>query len=168
MHLCLMRPPYPTQGSIPHQTIFSKSFVTSVLSCSTRMEFSLFVGALFSALFCYTLYGAVYRLYLSSIASFPGPKLATLTLWYEFYYDVFLLGRYTWKLAELHEQYGPIIRISPYELHINDPDFYDELYVGASKRRSEIYDWTVRELDCAVEVALAWKSPGTCIMSGSC
>lgn len=34
------------------------------------------------AFLLYTIYGAVYRLYLSPIAGFPGPKLAALTLWY--------------------------------------------------------------------------------------
>lgn len=48
----------------------------------------------------------VSRLILSPIAGFPGPKLAGLTFWYEFYYDVVLRGRYLWKIAELHEQYG--------------------------------------------------------------
>ncbi|KAI9716588.1 MAG: hypothetical protein M1828_007621 [Chrysothrix sp. TS-e1954] len=39
---------------------------------------------------------------------------------------------------------GPIIRISPYELHINDPEYYDELYVGPSTRRTMKYEWAVR------------------------
>lgn len=39
---------------------------------------------------------------------------------------------------------GPIIRISPYELHIEDPKYYDELYVRASRRRKEKYEWSVR------------------------
>ena len=48
----------------------------------------------------------VYRLYFSPLAKFPGPRLAALTLWYEFYYDVIKRGRYTWRIAEMHQQYG--------------------------------------------------------------
>lgn len=95
------------------------------------------------ALVFYIVYGAVYRLYFSPIASFPGPKLAALTFWYEFYYDVVRRGRYTWKIAELHKKYGPIVRINPREIHIIDPDFIDELYVGASKRKTDLWSWTV-------------------------
>ena len=57
-------------------------------------------------LIVYVAYGVVYRLYLSPIASFPGPKLAGLTLWYEFYYDVIKRGKYLFKIRELHQQYG--------------------------------------------------------------
>ncbi|KUJ13489.1 cytochrome P450 [Mollisia scopiformis] len=71
----------------------------------------------------------LYRVYFSPLSRFPGPKLAAATLWYEFYYDVILNGHYTFKIAELHKEYaGPIIRISPFELHIQDPDYYDVLY----------------------------------------
>ncbi|KAL8788902.1 MAG: hypothetical protein Q9213_001425 [Squamulea squamosa] len=91
----------------------------------------------------YIIYLVVTRLYLSPVASVPGPKLATLTFWYEFYYDVVLGGRYTWKIAKLHEQYGPIIRINPFEVHINDPDFYDEVYVAGGKRKTDQWSWTV-------------------------
>lgn len=50
----------------------------------------------------------VYRLYLSPLAGFPGPKLAALTSWYEFYYDYFKRGRFTWVLKDLHKQYGQL------------------------------------------------------------
>jgi hypothetical protein len=54
----------------------------------------------------YISYRGFYRLWLSPIAKFPGPRFAALTFWYEFYYDVVQGGRYTWKLDELHKKYG--------------------------------------------------------------
>ncbi|KAL8793891.1 MAG: hypothetical protein Q9195_003510 [Heterodermia aff. obscurata] len=100
---------------------------------------------MFSTLFAlsYIIYLAITRLYSSPVAHIPGPRLAAFSFWYEFYYDVFLGGRYTWKIAELHEKYGPIIRINPYEVHINDPDFYDEVYVSGSRRKTDQWSWTV-------------------------
>ena len=59
-----------------------------------------------SGLVIYIVYVGIYRLYLSPLAKVPGPRLAALTEWYEFYYDVIKRGRYTWKIEELHEQYG--------------------------------------------------------------
>lgn len=100
----------------------------------------LLVGVLLAG---YILSGAIHRLYLSPVASFPGPKLAALTFWYEFYYDVVQEGRYTWKIVQLHEEYGPVVRINPFELHVIDPDFYDELYVGPSKRKTNLWEWSV-------------------------
>lgn len=54
----------------------------------------------------YLLCLAIYRLYLCPIANFPGPTLAALSFWYEYYYDVHLGGQYMFKIKELHEQYG--------------------------------------------------------------
>lgn len=50
---------------------------------------------------------AIYRLYLVPSSKFPGPRLAALCYWYEFYYDVWPHeGQYTWKIRDLHESYG--------------------------------------------------------------
>ncbi|KAF4302147.1 cytochrome p450 [Botryosphaeria dothidea] len=76
----------------------------------------------------------VYRLYFHPIARFPGPKLAGLTYWYETYQDFYHFGKYTETLLDLHDKYGPIIRINPDELHIRDPKFIDTLYSWNSKR----------------------------------
>lgn len=64
------------------------------------------------ALLLYLVSLAIYRLYLSPIANFPGPKLAALSLWYEFYYDVVRGGQYGRKIAELHEVYGRLLFLS--------------------------------------------------------
>lgn len=63
---------------------------------------------------------------------------------YEFYYDVVLKGQYTFKIKELHRQYGPIIRINPQEVHIADPDFYDMIYAGSSQKRDK-WSWFVNQ-----------------------
>ncbi|KAJ5692351.1 cytochrome P450 [Penicillium macrosclerotiorum] len=87
----------------------------------------------------YALGLAIYRLCLSPIAHFPGPKLAALTMWYEFYYDSYLGGQYTFRIQEMHRKYGPIVRISPYELHIDDPEYYDTLYARDAPRNKYVH-----------------------------
>ena len=51
---------------------------------------------------------AFYRLFLHPLAKFPGPKLAALSRFYEAYYDVVQNGQYTFKIAELHKEYGTV------------------------------------------------------------
>lgn len=61
------------------------------------------ISALASA---YLLSLALYRLYLSPIAHFPGPRLAALTVLYEFYWEAVRNGQFTFHIGELHKQYG--------------------------------------------------------------
>ncbi|KAI0143700.1 cytochrome P450 [Xylariaceae sp. FL1272] len=81
----------------------------------------------------------IYRITLHPLAQFPGPKFAAITRYYEGYYDVVKNGQYTHKIARLHENYGPIVRISPQELHVNDPSFFSTLY--NREGRWNKYDW---------------------------
>ncbi|EXJ64290.1 hypothetical protein A1O7_00626 [Cladophialophora yegresii CBS 114405] len=95
------------------------------------------LGALLAVTYLLAL--ATWRLYLCPQAHIPGPTLAKLTYWYEFYYDVVLGGQYIWKIRTLHEQYGPLLRINPEEVHIDDADFYDQVYAGPTHKRDK---WT--------------------------
>jgi cytochrome P450 len=84
------------------------------------------------------------RVYFSPISHFPGPKLAIATFWYQFYYDVVLGGQYIWKVRDLHKKYGPIVRINPYELHVDDPDFLEDIFVGPGTHKRDKWDWSTK------------------------
>jgi hypothetical protein len=58
-------------------------------------------------LFCiWKLLQFLYRVTLHPLAKFPGPKLAAMTYYYEFYYDGIKIGMYTAEIESMHEQYG--------------------------------------------------------------
>jgi hypothetical protein len=100
------------------------------------------LAALAGTSYCIVL--AIRRIYFSPISHFPGPKLAAATLWYQFYYDVVLGGQYVWKIRDLHKKYGPIVRISPFELHVSDPSFVDELYPGPGSHKRDRWEWAMK------------------------
>lgn len=68
------------------------------------MDISLYLVLCLSLLYLSLL--GVYRLFLSSLAHVPGPKLAALTGFWEMYYDLVREGQLPWKLRELHQHYG--------------------------------------------------------------
>ncbi|KAL2807885.1 putative benzoate 4-monooxygenase cytochrome P450 [Aspergillus granulosus] len=75
-----------------------------------------------------------YRLTLHPLARVPGPRLAKITYLYEWYFDLYHLGQLPFKIKDLHQTYGPIIRINPDEVHIKDPDFIAKLYTQSNGR----------------------------------
>ncbi|KAE8365518.1 cytochrome P450 [Aspergillus caelatus] len=88
-----------------------------------------------AAALMYLLCLAIYRVYLSPLSRIPGPKLAALTYWYETYYEVYKGGQYFRVIDDMHAKYGPVVRITPNELHFDDPEFNDVLYPSAGKRK---------------------------------
>ncbi|OAL53530.1 cytochrome P450 [Pyrenochaeta sp. DS3sAY3a] len=80
---------------------------------------------------------AIYRLWFSPLAHIPGPKLAALTSWYCAYHDVIRGGQYIWVVEDMHRKYGPIVRIMPDVVHVNDPGFIEQLYPQSPHMRRE-------------------------------
>ncbi|KAL1624336.1 hypothetical protein SLS56_007875 [Neofusicoccum ribis] len=75
----------------------------------------------------------VYRLLFHPLASVPGTKLAAATTLWQFYWDAVRGGKMVFRLEEMHQKYGPIIRIGPNEVHISDPAYWDVLYNSTNK-----------------------------------
>lgn len=94
--------------------------------------------SLFLASAIYLILLRAYRLFLHPLASFPGPPFAAMTHWYELYYDFFSPGgQYLFVIREMHVKYGPVVRISPHELHVNKPSFLPELMPAGGRRRDK-------------------------------
>jgi hypothetical protein len=96
----------------------------------------------------------LYRVTVHPLAKFPGPVLAKLTYYYEFYFDGIKKGQYNAEIRRLHEIYGslekleslfsilisdagPIVRVNPDELHCNDPQFLNQVFAGPGRRRDK-------------------------------
>jgi len=74
-----------------------------LLSSLTWVDLAL-AFLLFSSL--YICYLVLDRLWFSPIAHFPGPFLARITFWYEFYYNWIKVGSYYLEVNEMHKKYG--------------------------------------------------------------
>ncbi|RYP59422.1 hypothetical protein DL769_008539 [Monosporascus sp. CRB-8-3] len=69
---------------------------------------------------------ALYNVFLHPLRSFPGPLLWRASPLPRIYW--LLIGRLPRKIAELHAEYGPVLRIMPDELAFNSPDAWNDIY----------------------------------------
>lgn len=84
------------------------------------------------------LFKAIYNVSpLHPLYQIPGSKLAAATFLPEIYWDVFKFGRYTRQIQRMHEKYGPLVRISPDEIHCADVDFSDEIFATGTRKRNK-------------------------------
>ncbi|KAH4963647.1 cytochrome P450 monooxygenase alt3 [Parastagonospora nodorum] len=81
---------------------------------------------------------AIYNLYLSPLASYPGPKLWAISRlpWNH----ANMKGRISWKIRELHDKYGPIVRIAPDELSYTTSGAWKKIYGQRNPEFSKALD----------------------------
>lgn len=128
-----------------------------------------YVPAALALSFVYMITLGIYRVYFSPLSHIPGPKIAAATRWYELYYDSYKVGKYYFEIEKMHEKYGaqpllhcplssswafsyanttpgPIIRVNPFEVHISDPTYYNELYNMKLRLHKDpwYYSWLYR------------------------
>lgn len=75
---------------------------------------------------CYTVVLAIYRLNLHPLAKFPGPRLRAISSLPSIY--SLLRGRLGFDNKKLHDEYGPVVRVSPNELSFNSAQSWEDIY----------------------------------------
>ncbi|KAH8787243.1 cytochrome P450 monooxygenase-like protein [Hyaloscypha finlandica] len=93
----------------------------------------LFSSVLVLAAAANVLYTVLYRLYFHPLAHIPGPKLAAVTFLYQSYFSLVSGSRFYAQIGKLHAAYGPVVRITPDEIHLSDPANYETIYHVGSK-----------------------------------
>lgn len=92
-------------GKIAGMTTVYDAFASS-------QRFTVLPAIAVGGLILYSLGLAIYRLYLSPLAQFPGPKLAALTQWVETYHELRKPGgQFIWVYRKWHEQYGSFLPV---------------------------------------------------------
>lgn len=72
----------------------------------------------------------IYRRFFHPLANIPGPFLPAVTKLYQSYFNC----RYYIEIERLHRKYGPVVRITPDEVHIaTNSDDYEKIYHVGSK-----------------------------------
>ena len=73
---------------------------------TNNFSLSRLAAGLATLAFLYPVGLLIYRLTFDPLAKFPGPKIAAMTSWYEFYYDWWCDGRYIFEIERMHQEYG--------------------------------------------------------------
>ncbi|KAJ5753978.1 uncharacterized protein N7511_008131 [Penicillium nucicola] len=76
---------------------------------------------LFGSAVAYNLVMIIYRLQFHSLRRFPGPRLAAATGLYEIYFSAWGPGFFENEIHQMHQKYGPVVRITPDEVHVQEP-----------------------------------------------
>ncbi|KAK5660828.1 hypothetical protein OQA88_12199 [Cercophora sp. LCS_1] len=84
-------------------------------------------------LLTWLLYTSIRRRFFHPLSHIPGPLLWSISPLPLLYHQGILEGQLMHVLPSLHAKYGPVIRISPDEIHLSNPLNYDKIYSVGSK-----------------------------------
>ncbi|KAK0653179.1 cytochrome P450 [Cercophora newfieldiana] len=87
----------------------------------------LFTGAT-ALLILFALLIVIRRRYFHPLSHVPGPFLWSVSSFPVLYHQGIEEGQLMHILPALHEQYGPVVRIGPNEVHLSNPSNYDKVY----------------------------------------
>ncbi|KAF2197571.1 cytochrome P450 [Delitschia confertaspora ATCC 74209] len=81
----------------------------------------------------YYILRATYLIYFHPLSWAKGSKVAAFsTKIYEYWWNIHQPGKLLFEIERLHKLHGPIVRIGPDELHVNDPNvFLDMTRIGS-------------------------------------
>ncbi|KAK0185463.1 cytochrome P450 [Armillaria mellea] len=97
---------------------------------------------LLAATVIWCIYHILSRLVFHPLRVFPGPKIAALSSWYVAYWESIRDGMLVKHLEQLHQIYGPVVRIAPNELHFSTPQAYFSIYsTQANAIKDPNYYW---------------------------
>ncbi|KAJ4263547.1 hypothetical protein NW762_006366 [Fusarium torreyae] len=102
----------------------------------------LVVGTLLVAV--YFLSTAIYQVNFHPLAPYNGSYVAAISSsWYEWYWNYLLNGRMLFEIERLHQLHGPVVRIGPNDLSVNDPEvFMDMTRVSSGFTKDpNLYRW---------------------------
>jgi averantin hydroxylase len=82
------------------------------------------------------MYITVSRLYFHPLSKYPGPRFWAISKLPDAYYRA--MGLQMLVVAELHRQYGPVVRIAPDELSYNIEEAWQDIYTKAAPRNTQL------------------------------
>ena len=125
-------------SNLPGKPFYSLPFCPIVFYCGKCRRLYIWLPALLIDFRQYLIALAIYKLYLSPISRFPGPK--TWAVSRIPYLQEMQNGSLVHRIKELHEKYGEIVRIAPNELSYISASAWHDIY-GHHPGRGTIPKW---------------------------
>ena len=76
-----------------------------------------------------------YNIVFHPLRKYPGPRLKGAIVWYRAI--PYLRGNTSEELLDLHNRYGPVVRVAPNELSYIDPSVFKEIYGHTPRGKEE-------------------------------